>query len=109
LAARTADNKSKSFELVSTETWNKNIDGIKRYYINNSLNYKFLISNEEVSTNYQVRGVPAFYVLNENKFYELFTRPAKVILKTTHSQNRLTFSDNNQKCWMNSLYCKSYS
>lgn len=61
------DNKSKSFELVSIETWSRNIDGIKRYYINNNLNYKFLISNEEVSNYYQVRGVPAFYVLDEKR------------------------------------------
>ena len=61
------DNKFKSFELVSIETWSKNIDGIKRYYINNNLDYKFLISNEEVSKDYQVRGVPAFYVLDEKR------------------------------------------
>lgn len=61
------DYKFKSFELVSIETWSKNIDGIKRYYINNNLDYKFLLSNEEVSKDYQVRGVPAFYVLDEKR------------------------------------------
>jgi thiol-disulfide isomerase/thioredoxin len=61
------DNKSESFELVSIETWSKNIEGIKRYYINNNLTYKFLISDAEVSKDYQIRGVPAFYVLDENR------------------------------------------
>lgn len=62
-----ADNKSKSFELVSIETWSKNIDGIKRYYLNNNLNYKFLVSSKEVSKDYKVNGVPAFYILDEKR------------------------------------------
>jgi thiol-disulfide isomerase/thioredoxin len=61
------DNKLKSFELISIETWSKNIDGIKRYSINNSLNYRFLISDEKVSGDYQTSGVPAFYVLDEKR------------------------------------------
>jgi thiol-disulfide isomerase/thioredoxin len=62
-----ADNKSKSFELISIETWSKNIDGIKRYFQNNNLNYKFLVSSDEVTKDYQVNGVPSFYVLDENR------------------------------------------
>jgi thiol-disulfide isomerase/thioredoxin len=61
------DNKSKSFELVSIETWSKNLEGIKRYYINNNLNYKYLISSKEVVKDYQVRGVPALFILDENR------------------------------------------
>jgi thiol-disulfide isomerase/thioredoxin len=61
------DYKLKSFELVSIETWSKNIEGIKRYCIKSNLNYKFLISNEEVSKDYQVNGVPVFYVLDEKR------------------------------------------
>jgi len=61
------DNKSKGFELVSIETWSKNLEGIKRYYINNNLNYKYLISSKEVVKDYQVRGVPALFILDEKR------------------------------------------
>jgi len=61
------DKKFKSFELVSIETWSKNIDGIRRYYLNNNLNYKFLVSSEAVTKDYQVRGVPSFYILDEKR------------------------------------------
>lgn len=61
------DNKSKSFELVSIETWSKNIEGIKRYYINNNLNYKYLISSQEVVKDYQVKAVPSLFILDEKR------------------------------------------
>ena len=61
------ENKNKDFELVSIETWSNNIDGIKRYQINNGLNYKFLISTDEVNSSYQVGAVPAFYILDKNR------------------------------------------
>jgi thiol-disulfide isomerase/thioredoxin len=61
------DNKSISFELVSIETWSKNLEGIKRYCINNNLNHKYLISSSEVVKDYQVRGVPEFFILDENR------------------------------------------
>jgi thiol-disulfide isomerase/thioredoxin len=61
------DCKFKDFEFISIETWSKNIDGIKRYYINNSLNYRFLLSNEEITRDYQVSGVPVFFILDENR------------------------------------------
>jgi thiol-disulfide isomerase/thioredoxin len=59
--------KFKDFEFISIETWSKNIDGIKRYYNSNGLNYKFLLSTEEITKDYQVRGVPVFYILDENR------------------------------------------
>jgi len=62
-----ADNKLKSFELISIETWSKNLEGIKRYCINNNLNHKYLISSGEVVKDYQVRRVPVFYLLDENR------------------------------------------
>jgi thiol-disulfide isomerase/thioredoxin len=62
-----ADYKDKDFEFVSIETWSNNIDGIKRYFINNNLNYKLLISTEEITKSYQVRGVPVFFILDEKR------------------------------------------
>lgn len=61
------DYKSEILELVSIETWSKNIEGIKRYYINNNLNHKYLISSVEVVKAYQVSGVPLFLILDENR------------------------------------------
>lgn len=61
------DNKFKDFEFISIETWSKNIDGIRRYYKNNDLNYRFLLSTEEITKDYQVSGVPVFYILDENR------------------------------------------
>jgi thiol-disulfide isomerase/thioredoxin len=61
------DYKSEILELVSIETWSKNIEGIKRYYINNNLNYKYLISSNEVVKDYQVRAVPTLFILDKNR------------------------------------------
>ena len=62
-----ADYKDKDFEFVSIEAWSKNIDGINRYQNNNDLNYKFLMSTEEVTKSYQVKLVPTFYILDKNR------------------------------------------
>jgi thiol-disulfide isomerase/thioredoxin len=61
------DYKSEILEIVSIETWSKNIEGIKRYYINNNLNYKYLISSKEVVENYHVRAVPTLFILDNNR------------------------------------------
>jgi thiol-disulfide isomerase/thioredoxin len=61
------DYNSKDFELVSIETWSKNIDGIKRYYTNNNLNYKLLLSTEQTTKDYQVKAVPAFFILDKDR------------------------------------------
>jgi thiol-disulfide isomerase/thioredoxin len=61
------DYKSEILEIVSIETWSKNIEGIKRYYINNNLNYKYLISSLEVVKAYQVRAVPVLFILDKNR------------------------------------------
>ena len=61
------DYREKDFEFVSIETWSKNIAVIKRYYNNNDLNYKFLMSTDDVTKNYQVNAVPVFYILDKNR------------------------------------------
>jgi thiol-disulfide isomerase/thioredoxin len=61
------DFKNKEFELVSIETWSNNITGIKRYYNNNDLNYKFLLSTVETTKNYQVTSVPIFFILDKDR------------------------------------------
>ena len=61
------DYNSNEFELVSIETWSNNIAGIKRYYDNNSLNYKLLLSTEQTTKDYQVKAVPAFFILDKDR------------------------------------------
>ena len=67
-----ADYKTEDFEFVSIETWSKNIDGLKRYYQNNDLNYKFLISEEGISLAYGVNSVPSFFILDKNRVIREF-------------------------------------
>lgn len=55
------------FEIISIETWSSDIDYIKSYVDKNKLNYKYLISTEEIRKSYQVNEVPAFFIIDENK------------------------------------------
>jgi thiol-disulfide isomerase/thioredoxin len=55
------------FEIISIETWSSDIDYIKSYVDKNRLNYKYLISTEEIRKSYQVNEVPAFFILDENR------------------------------------------
>jgi thiol-disulfide isomerase/thioredoxin len=66
--------KNRSFELVSIETWSNNIDGIKRYCLNNNIDYKFLLSTKDITNNYQIRGVPVFFILDENRIIRKIIR-----------------------------------
>jgi thiol-disulfide isomerase/thioredoxin len=59
--------KSDDFDFVSIETWSNNVEAIRRYQNINHLNYKFIMSNEEVTKSYQVNVVPAFYFLDKNR------------------------------------------
>jgi len=61
------DYKTRDFEFVSIETWSKNMEGLKRYYQMNDLNYKFLKSEEDVSLAYEVTSVPSFFILDEHR------------------------------------------
>jgi thiol-disulfide isomerase/thioredoxin len=58
---------NKDFDFVSIETWSDNVEAMKRYQKNNGLNYKFLLSTEEVAKSYKVNGVPAFLILDKNR------------------------------------------
>jgi peroxiredoxin len=61
------DNKNNDFELVSIETWSNDIESLRRYQKNNDLNYNLLKASDEVIGKYQVKGVPAFYFVDENR------------------------------------------
>ena len=61
------DYKDKDFELISIETWSNNIAGIERYKDKNEMNYKFLVSANEIEQKYKVEGVPSFFILDDKK------------------------------------------
>jgi len=67
LKALAEDYKDKDFELLCIETWSKNISGIERYKAKNELNYPFLVGNTNLKENYKIQGVPAFFILDENR------------------------------------------
>lgn len=61
------DYELKDLEVVSIETWSNDIDNLKSYHEKNELNYKYLLSTEEVKKSYQINEVPAFFILDEKR------------------------------------------
>ena len=53
--------------MISIETWNNNISVIKKHISGNNINYKYLISNNEVKLKYGIQSVPKFFVLDEKR------------------------------------------
>ncbi len=59
--------QNKDFELISIETWNTDEGVHNRYRDRYDLHYKFFMSNDSITNDYQVGGVPAFYLLDEHR------------------------------------------
>jgi thiol-disulfide isomerase/thioredoxin len=59
--------KSEELEIISIETWNNNLSVIKKHISRNSINYKYLICNNEVKLKYGIQSVPSFYILDEKR------------------------------------------
>ncbi len=55
------------FALVGIETWSEDLSALKNYFQNNELNFTFLNATDLVTQNYNVRGVPAFFIMDENR------------------------------------------
>jgi thiol-disulfide isomerase/thioredoxin len=55
------------FDFVSIESWTKNSNVLKGYQRRNDINYKFLMSNDDVTKSYQIRAVPVFYILDKSR------------------------------------------
>jgi len=53
--------------LIAVETWSNDPEVIKRYISNNKINYQYLISTDENKKQYQISGVPVFFILDENR------------------------------------------
>ena len=63
----TSEYNQKNFDFVAIESWTKNTDVLKRYQGRNNFNYKFLMSTKEVTRSYQIKSVPVFFILDENR------------------------------------------
>jgi thiol-disulfide isomerase/thioredoxin len=61
------ENKNKDFGLVSIETWGNDIEALRTYHKNNELYYNILKASDKITSEYQVQGVPAFYLVDEDK------------------------------------------
>lgn len=68
------ENAGKDFEFICIETWSNNLDGIERYCKANDLTCKFLISDKDITKNYNVDAVPIFYVLDKNRIVKKIVR-----------------------------------
>lgn len=56
-----------NLDLIAIETWNDDPEVIKRYISNNKITYHYLKATDENKKQYQISGVPVFYILDENK------------------------------------------
>jgi len=56
----------KDFDFVSIESWTRNTNVMKSYQTRNNFNYKFLMSTDDVTRDYQITSVPVFYILDKN-------------------------------------------
>lgn len=54
-------------DLVAVETWSNDMEVIKRYILNNGINYKYLLSTDGNKKQYQISGVPVFFILDKNR------------------------------------------
>jgi thiol-disulfide isomerase/thioredoxin len=54
-------------EIISIESWSANISVIKNHVSRNSINYKYLICNNEVRLKYGIQSVPKFFILDEQR------------------------------------------
>ncbi|NOR87158.1 MAG: redoxin family protein [Bacteroidales bacterium] len=55
------------FDFVAIEGFNRNSRVLEKYQERNSFKYKFLMSTDEVTQNYQIKAIPVFYLLDENR------------------------------------------
>lgn len=58
---------NKDFKLVSIECWSKSRNALSKYRERNNISYTFIRSSKEVSSSYQIQGVPRFFILDENR------------------------------------------
>lgn len=55
------------FDMVSIEGWSRKPSSLQSYANKNQLNYHLLCATDEVVEDYQSRGVPTFFILDQNR------------------------------------------
>lgn len=61
------DYQDKDFEFISIESWETNVNSIKRYNDRNEINYKALIATNELKKNYPFVALPVFLILDKDR------------------------------------------
>jgi len=61
------DYNKKGFELLQIETTNANIKALKSYHDKNEINCNYLLSNKKINSDYKIKGVPVFIILNDKR------------------------------------------
>ncbi|MGZ2369247.1 TlpA family protein disulfide reductase [Ancylomarina sp. YFZ004] len=59
--------KDQDFELISIETWQDQISTLQQYSEKNKMNYSFFNGTKKVEENYQIKAVPVFFILDEER------------------------------------------
>jgi peroxiredoxin len=59
--------EQRNLDLIAIETWNDDPDVIKRYISSNNITYHYLRATDENKRQYQISGVPVFFILDENR------------------------------------------
>lgn len=57
--------KTKGFEVISVESFSKNINALKHYKEVNKINYEFLLGDKETVGKYKIQAVPIFLLINK--------------------------------------------
>lgn len=55
------------FDLVAIESYTSNTNVLSNYRKRTGLDFKFLMSEKEVNSNYNIQGTPVFFILDENR------------------------------------------
>lgn len=57
----------KDFDIIAIEAFTQNSNVLKSYQRRKDITYPFLMSTKELNKLYQIRAVPVFFVIDENK------------------------------------------
>jgi len=59
--------KKEDFDFVAIEGFISNTSALKSYQNKSDISYKFLMSTKDVTKSYEVKSVPVFFILDENR------------------------------------------
>jgi thiol-disulfide isomerase/thioredoxin len=71
------DYNRNELDFVSIEAFNNNLNAIKKYEKRNRLEYKLLLSTEEINKKYYIHSTPVFFILDEKRIIKRVFRGYK--------------------------------